>query len=574
MAPHVLRIVAIAALLMAGAPAHAAAGAGLAVPAGLVWNDIAADHVGLAWSPAAPGQPVAGYAVFRDGQKIATVAGPAYVDRSVTPATAYLYAVAAIDDRGNVSPPSAAIRVTALAGDWATIAGAGDIATGHQGDEATALLLDGVVASDPAAIVVTLGDNAYPDQVNDPYQRYYEPSWGRHRQRTRPVAGNHDYEADGGRAHFAYFGAAAGPPGKGYYSYDLGDWHIVALNSNVGMEAGSEQEKWLRADLAAHATDCILAYLHEPLFSSGKVHGGNPQARPLWLALRDFGADVVLSGNEHNYERFEPQTPFGLPDQGFGMRSFVAGTGGIGNYEFAGTADNSAMRDAVNLGIIRLTLKPGRYDWAFVSTSGSNVDEGSGTCSKGRPGESLVAVSIATGEDDVLEARDSGEIYPTSTGAYMSRYRDGSEQLLGLRFAGLGIPPGSHIRNAFIQFRARDASAGAVTLTLSGEAAGHSADFVAVPGDLSRRARTQASVDWTPEAWAEAEMSSRQRTPSLAAILQEIVDQPGWRSGNAMSVIVSGSGPGTRVGRSYEYSRKDPPMLVIEYGPRKYGALP
>lgn len=152
----------LAAMLVAGGLAHAATTASLAPPSGLVWNDLAADHVGLAWSPAPAGQPVAGYAVFRDGHRIATVEGTTYVDRSVRPATTYLYTVAAIDSQGTVSSPSAAVRATALAGNWATIAGAGGIATGHGGDEDTARLLDGVVASDPATVVITMGDNAIP----------------------------------------------------------------------------------------------------------------------------------------------------------------------------------------------------------------------------------------------------------------------------------------------------------------------------------------------------------------------------------------------------------------------------
>lgn len=541
--------------------------AATAAPANLMWTALAADRVGLAWSAAAPAGPESKYQVFRDGQNIATVEGTRYSDQSVKPATTYSYSVAAVDGAGKVLARSPAITVTSPAGSSVTIAGAGDIATGEDYDEATAALLDGVVAQDPAAIVFTLGDDAYPSKRGNAYDYHYEPSWGRHKQRTRPIPGNHDYETDGGRAHYDYFGASAGPAGKGYYSYDLADWHIVALNSNIGVEAGSEQEQWLRADLAAHARDCILAIVHEPLFSSGAFHGGNPIVRPLWQALSEYGADVMLSGNEHNYERFDPQTPYGVADPEFGMRAFVVGTGGVGHYGFAAPVGNSAARNSDDFGILRFTLKPGGYDWAFLSTSGRIADEGSGTCSRGLPPRGMIISSIASGTDDALEGVADKASNVTSSGVYLGHYRDGSEQLAGLRFSGLDIPSGSRIKNAFIQFAARDSAGDAIVLTFRGEAAGDSKAFAAEAANLSARPTTSAAVVWTPDPWKSGEASQRQRTPSLAAIVQEIIDQPGWQAGNALAFIVSGSGPGSRVASSFDRGSGSVPQLIVEFAP-------
>ncbi len=201
---------------------------------------------------------------------------------------------------------------------------AGDIAScSSSGDEATAALLDQLPGT-----VATLGDNAYPDGAASDFADCYDPTWGRHKARTRPSPGNHDYHTPGASGYYAYFGESAGPSGQGYYSYDVGDWHIVSLNSNEDMTAGSAQEQWLRADLAASAKLCTLAYWHHPRFSSGTLLGGYSATEPLWQALYDHDADVVLAGHEHNYERFAPQTPAGVADPARGIRAFVVGTGG------------------------------------------------------------------------------------------------------------------------------------------------------------------------------------------------------------------------------------------------------
>ena len=209
----------------------------------------------------------------------------------------------------------------------AVLVGAGDIAScGSSGDEATAALLAGIDGT-----VFTLGDNVYDSGTAAEFATCYDPSWGRYRARTSPAPGNHDYVTANAAGYFGYFGAAAGDPSTGYYAYDLGGWRVVAINSNCaavgGCQAGSAQERWLRADLAAHPAACTLAYWHHPRFNSGE-HGNSAEMQPIWQALYDAGAEVVLSGHDHHYERFAPQAPDGSSDPQRGIREFVVGTGG------------------------------------------------------------------------------------------------------------------------------------------------------------------------------------------------------------------------------------------------------
>ena len=256
------------------------------------------------------------------------------------------------------------------------LVGAGDIAgCSSSGDEATAALLDTI-----AGTVFTAGDNAYPDGTATNFATCYGPSWGRHKARTRPSPGNHDYHTTGASAYYAYYGANAGPAGQGYYSYDLGAWHIISLNSNVSMSAGSPQEQWLRADLAANTKTCTLAYWHHPRFSSGS-HGSSTAPRPLWEALYDFNADVIISGHDHNYQRFAPQTPTGLADPVRGMRQFVVGSGGISHYNFATPIANTEAYNTDAYGVLKLTLYADSYTWEFVPVAGKTyTDSGTGAC--------------------------------------------------------------------------------------------------------------------------------------------------------------------------------------------------
>ena len=261
------------------------------------------------------------------------------------------------------------------------LVGAGDIAScSSTGDEATATLLDGI-----AGTVFTLGDNVYTNGTASEFANCYNPSWGRHKARTKPSAGNHDYNTAGATGYYGYFGPAAGDPAKGYYSYDYGEWHVVVLNSNCaavgGCGAGSAQETWLRGDLAAHPAACTLAYWHHPRFNSGASHGNNTAVQPLWQALYDANADLILNGHEHVYERFAPQTPTGAADPVRGIRQLTVGTGGVGHYSLGTLKPNSEVFNGDTFGVMKLTLGAGSYAWEFVPVAGGTFrDSGTTSC--------------------------------------------------------------------------------------------------------------------------------------------------------------------------------------------------
>ncbi|HEV2016971.1 MAG TPA: metallophosphoesterase [Gemmatimonadaceae bacterium] len=256
------------------------------------------------------------------------------------------------------------------------LVGAGDIAScGSSGDEETARLLDDI----PGA-VFTAGDNAYLSRrMRNPFP-CYDASWGRHKSRTRPVLGNHEYEGGYTDAYFDYFGSAAGERGKGYYSYDLGSWHIIALNTMIDAAPSSPQGKWLSRDLSRNRRYCTLAYFHHPRFSSGPHHT-SMRAIDLWTALARAGVDVVISGHDHIYERFAPMTVNGNVDDKAGMRQFVVGTGGVSHYSIKRIAPNSEVRNNTTFGVIRLVLHDRGYDWRFVPVRGGRfTDAGTGRC--------------------------------------------------------------------------------------------------------------------------------------------------------------------------------------------------
>jgi hypothetical protein len=261
------------------------------------------------------------------------------------------------------------------------LVGAGDIADCRDlsGAEATAKLLDEIPGT-----VMAVGDLAYPDGTKENFQ-CYDRTWGRQKSRTRPAPGNHEFHSSAATPYFDYFGSVAGAPGDGFYSYELGAWHIVVLNSECvdvgGCGPGSRQEKWLRADLSAHPVSCTLAYWHKPLFSSGGAHGNDPEVTPLWQALYDAGADIVIGGHDHNYERFALQNPRGEPDAAHGIREFVVGTGGKNLRPFGLTKPNSEVRNNEAFGVLKLTLHPSSYDWVFISQEGRQfTDSGNTAC--------------------------------------------------------------------------------------------------------------------------------------------------------------------------------------------------
>ncbi|MEA2549973.1 MAG: hypothetical protein QOE42_2571, partial [Chloroflexota bacterium] len=258
------------------------------------------------------------------------------------------------------------------------LVGAGDIADcALQDDSATAALVEAIPGD-----VFTAGDNAYPDGTAAQFRDCYDPTWGRFRDRTRPAAGNHDWVTKGLAGYIGYFGAAAEPNGTSWYAYDLGTWHVVVLDSDCssvgGCGADSPQGRWLAADLKASPETCTLAIWHHPRFSSGE-HGNDTDVAPFWQALYAAGADVVINGHDHDYERFGPQDPTGQADPR-GIREFVVGTGGAALRTFPTTAANSELRVATTHGVIRLVLHKASYEWSFIPTTGDLTDGGSAPC--------------------------------------------------------------------------------------------------------------------------------------------------------------------------------------------------
>jgi hypothetical protein len=285
--------------------------------------------------------------------------------------------------------PSAAPRTTSSPSsqsNWPTAAtdpvlvGAGEIGEcGPSGDEETAKLVDGI-----GGTVFTAGNNAYPNGTAGQYAMCYGTSWGRFEARTRPAVGNLDYQTDGALGYRGYFGpAATNADRKTWYSYDLGVWHVVVLDSTCakigGCDSASPEGQWLAADLAASKAHCTVAIWNQPRFSSGE-HGDDVGVESFWQALYAVGADVVVNAHDHDFERFKPQTPAGVVDAARGIREFVVGTGGTPLGTFGHIKPNSEIRASVSQGVLKLTLHPAGYDWQFISTTGAFSDSGSATC--------------------------------------------------------------------------------------------------------------------------------------------------------------------------------------------------
>ena len=269
--------------------------------------------------------------------------------------------------------------MVAAAGDIACSSNTPGTATCHH--KATSDLLVGA----GLAAVLPLGDLQYPDGVLDHFNASYDPTWGRVKGITYPAPGNHEYHQVGASGYYTYFQDRPFTASPGYYSFDIGTWHLIALNSNCsavgGCGAGSPQVQWLESDLAAHPASCTLAYWHHARFSSGANHGSSSGTQAFWASLYQNDADVVLVGHEHNYERFAPQTPSGTTDPARGIREFVVGTGGKSHYGFGAPIANSEVRNGDTFGVLKLTLHPGNYDWSFVPEAGATfTDTGSTSC--------------------------------------------------------------------------------------------------------------------------------------------------------------------------------------------------
>lgn len=265
--------------------------------------------------------------------------------------------------------------------------GRGSVRACHQRATSDLLVNAGLTA------VLALGDLQYYCGAFAAFMYSYDPSWGRVKSITYPAPGNHEYQLTGGygcapgaQGYFSYWGAAAGEPSRGYYSFDIGAWHLISLNSNCdeigGCGSGSPEERWLRADLAAHAGAlCTLAYWHHPPFSSSLVPVGTPRTLALLKDLYAAGVDLLLNGHQHNYERFAPQTPGGVADPAHGIRELVVGTGGEDLRRFGTTIANSEVREDGTFGVLELTLLPTSYTWQFIPEAGDTfTDSGSAPC--------------------------------------------------------------------------------------------------------------------------------------------------------------------------------------------------
>jgi calcineurin-like phosphoesterase family protein len=273
------------------------------------------------------------------------------------------------------------------------LVGAGDIASckSLEGAEATAKLIDSIPGE-----VFAAGDLAYENGTAEEFKNCYDKTWGRFKGRTHPAPGNHEfYGSKDGSPYFDYWGAQAGEREKGYYSFDLGNWHVIALNTNCsapglgGCDAGSPQDRWLQKDLAGHPKSCVVAFGHHALYSSGiiKSHAIHPELRQLWRDLYNAHADLVLNGHEHSYERFAPQDPYGNLDEKRGIREFVVGTGGRDHGPLGFPISNSQVRNADTFGVLKLTLSSGKYSWEFLPVEGAGEfhDSGTGTCHNEKP---------------------------------------------------------------------------------------------------------------------------------------------------------------------------------------------
>ena len=274
-------------------------------------------------------------------------------------------------------PPVTGTRIAAV-GDMVCRPGQAQTATTCRQMPVSDLLVN-----DPALeYFFPLGDLQYDDGTLAEFQGAYDPSYGRVKNKTRPVVGNHEYNTSGASGYFTYFGAAAGSPGAGYYSFDVGTaWHVVVLNSNcsiVSCAPGSAQETWLRADLASSTRPCTIAMFHHPRFSSGTGHGSDPSVAPFWDALQAAGAEVTLAGHDHVYERFAPQLPSGVASE-TGIQAFVVGTGGRSQYGFTTPVANSVVRRSA-FGVVQMTLGDGAYSWQYVDEGNNVLDSGTRSC--------------------------------------------------------------------------------------------------------------------------------------------------------------------------------------------------
>lgn len=345
------------------------------VPGGLQVTGTTAGSASLSWTASTDNVGVVGYDLLRDGIVVATATGTGYTDGGLAPSTAYDYAVKAKDAAGNASGSSAAVRATTGAGTGSfVVAASGDIAERCTASTASCVHVrtaNLVERMNPAA-VITMGDNQYDDAHLSDFRSYYDTTWGRFKAKTKPTPGNHEtYSSPPLAGYKGYFGSIATPNGKTYYSWDMGNWHFVALDSNESSKPGSEQAEWLKRDLAANQKGCVAGYFHHPRWSSGS-HGNNTSSAGLWDVFVANKADLVLTGHDHHYERFKPLNAAGLPDPN-GTRSVIGGGGGAPLYKV--TANPAVTEFAKSThGVLKLTLTDSTYSWQLIGLDGGAID--------------------------------------------------------------------------------------------------------------------------------------------------------------------------------------------------------
>jgi hypothetical protein len=366
-------------------------------PTGLRVTPLGSNRLNVTWNGSTDNNQLAGYTVYRNGNAIATL-GPntlGYADSSLSSSSTYSYSVEAFDGAGNRSSRTTSVSGTtgSASSNDPVVATAGDIAcdpsdgrfNGGNGISGACrqLATSNILFGSELAAVLPLGDNQYEDATQWKFMQSYDASWGRLLSLTSPIPGNHEYSTAGAAGYFGYFGSRAGDPTKGYYSFDIGAWHIIALNSECanigGCGAGSAEETWLRNDLNTHGNACTLAYWHRPRFSSG-LHGGDDSFASWWYDLYNAHADIVLNGHDHDYERFALQDDAQRPDAN-GTREFVVGTGGQEHEPFVTQAANSQVFNNDAFGVLKLTLHSTSYDWQFIPEAGSTfTDSGTASC--------------------------------------------------------------------------------------------------------------------------------------------------------------------------------------------------
>jgi hypothetical protein len=385
----------LVASVVVSTPAAAADTSPPTTPTNLRVTSSSSSEIDIAWNASTDNVGVTAYIVLRDRERKALVKAPAttYRDTSVSSGTTYTYRVRARDAAGNRSKASS--KLVATASSAVVVAAAGDVACDpsdsnyHDGTGTSTacrqLYTSNLLVNGDFDAVLALGDLQYNSGSLSDFNEVYDPTWGRVQSITYPIVGNHEYGQSNASGYFQYFGSRAGPAGKGYYSFDLGSWHIVAINSECdqvgGCGTGSPQETWLRNDLAAHPAQCTIAMWHKGRYSSGH-DGDNTFMQPMWADLYNAGVEILLSGHSHDYERFAPQDASGHLDNTNGVRQFIVGTGGAFFTGLGNSFDaNSQAHQNTSYGVLQLTLRSGAYDWRFLPEAGKTyTDSGTTSC--------------------------------------------------------------------------------------------------------------------------------------------------------------------------------------------------